>query len=82
MNALVLKDVSLLKSAILYIAVFGIIFCAVFNEGATMCVICAMLFASLISSTFSWDDQCQWNVFAVSAGIPRKAIVTSKFSAA
>lgn len=79
MNALVLKDVSLLKSAILYIAVFGIIFCAVFNEGATMCVICAMLFASLISSTFSWDDQCQWNVFAVSAGIPRKAIVTSKF---
>ena len=38
MNALVLKDVSLLKSAILYIAVFGIIFCAVFNEGATMCV--------------------------------------------
>lgn len=79
MNALVLKDVSLLKSAILYIAVFGIIFCAVFNEGATMCVICAMLFASLISSTFSWDDQCQWNVFAVSVGIPRKAIVTSKF---
>ena len=79
MNALVLKDVSLLKSAILYIAVFGIIFCAVFNEGATMCVICAMLFASLISSTFSWDDQCQWNVFAVSAGIPRKTIVASKF---
>ena len=33
MNALVLKDVSLLKSAILYIAVFGIIFCAVFNRG-------------------------------------------------
>lgn len=79
MRALVWKDLILLKTGIIYIAVFGIIFCAVFNEGATMCVICAMLFASLVTSTFSWDDQCQWNVFAVSSGIPRNRIVASKF---
>lgn len=80
MNQLVWKDVFLLKSGIAYVTVFGIIFCAVFNEGATMCVICSMLFASLVTSTFSWDDQCQWNVFAVSAGIPRRSIVASKYA--
>lgn len=79
MNGLVWKDVVLLKTGIIYIAVFAIIFSAVFYEGATMCVISSMLFASLVSSTFSWDDQCQWNLFAVSAGIPRRRIVASKF---
>lgn len=79
MNGLIWKDVVLLKSALVYIAVFGIVFSLLFSESNVMGIVCPMLFSSLVSSSFAWDDQCKWNQFAVSAGIGRRSIVIAKF---
>ena len=79
MNGLIWKDVVLLKSALVYIAVFGIVFSFLFSESNVMGIVCPMLFSSLVSSSFAWDDQCKWDQFAVSAGIGRRSIVTAKF---
>ena len=79
MNGLIWKDVVLLKSALVYIAVFGIVFSLLFSESNLMGIVCPMLFSSLVSSSFAWDDQWKWDQFAVSAGIGRRSIVTAKF---
>ncbi len=79
MNGLIWKDVVLLKSALVYIAVFGIVFSLLFSESNVMGIVCPMLFSSLVSSSFAWDDQCKWDQFAVSAGIGRRSIVIAKF---
>lgn len=79
MNGLIWKDVVLLKSALVYIAVFGIVFSLLFSESNVMGIVCPMLFSSLVSSSFAWDDQCKWDQFAVSAGIERRSIVIAKF---
>ena len=79
MNGLIWKDVVLLKSALVYIAVFGIVFSLLLSESNVMGIVCPMLFSSLVSSSFAWDDQCKWDQFAVSAGIGRRSIVTAKF---
>lgn len=79
MNGLIWKDVVLLKSALVYIAVFGIVFSLLFSESNVMGIVCPMLFSSLVSSSFAWDDQCKWDRFAVSAGIGRRSIVIAKF---
>lgn len=79
MNGLVWKDMVMMRSGIMYISVFAVVFCLLFRENNVMSIVCSMLFASLASSSFAWDDQCQWNVFAVAAGVDRKAIVRSKF---
>lgn len=79
MNGLIWKDVVLLKSALVYIAVFGIVFSLLFSESNVMGIVCPVLFSSLVSSSFAWDDQCKWDQFAVSAGIGRRSIIIAKF---
>lgn len=78
MNALIWKDLVLMRSGIVSIGVFAVIFCLLFSDNGVMSIVCSVLFASLASSTFAWDDQCQWNLYAVSAGLSRRSIVRSK----
>ena len=54
-------------------------FSLLFSESNVMGIVCPMLFSSLVSSSFAWDDQCKWDQFAVSAGIGRRSIVIAKF---
>lgn len=82
MNGLVWKDIVMLRTGIAYISVFAVVFSLLFSENNLMCIVSSILFASLVSSSFAWDDQCQWNVFAVSAGLDRSLIVRSKFVSA
>lgn len=79
MNGLVWKDTTLLRNGLIYVAVFGVVFSLLFSESNVMGIVCPMLFSSLVASSFAWDDQCKWDVYAVSAGIPRKRIVLSKY---
>ena len=79
MNGLVWKDTVLLKNGLIYVAVFGVVFSVLFRESNVMGIVCPMLFSSLVASSFAWDDQCGWNMYAVSAGVPRRRIVKSKF---
>lgn len=78
MNALVWKDIVLMRTGIASIGVFAVIFCLLFSENGVMSIVCSVLFSSLSSSSFAWDDQCQWNLYAVSAGLDRRTIVRSK----
>lgn len=82
MNGLVWKDITLLRNGLVYVAVFGAVFSLLFSENNVMGIVCPMLFSSLVSSSFAWDDQCRWDSFAVSTGIPRNRIVMSKFLSA
>lgn len=82
MNGLVWKDTTLLRNGLIYVAVFGVVFSLLFSESNVMGIVCPMLFSSLVASSFAWDDQCKWDVYAVSAGIPRNRIVMSKYMSA
>lgn len=82
MNALVWKDMFLLRTGLIYIAIVAVVFCLLFSDSMVMGLVCPMLFSSLAASSFSWDDQCKWDLFAVSAGIPRNRIVMSKYESA
>ena len=79
MNGLVWKDSTLLRNGLIYVAVFGVVFSMLFSDNNVMGIVCPMLFSSLVASSFAWDDQCKWDVYAVSAGIPRNRIVMSKY---
>ena len=79
MNGLVWKDATLLRNGLIYVAVFGVVFSMLFSESNVMGIVCPMLFSSLVASSFAWDDQCKWDLYAVSAGIPRNRIVMSKY---
>ena len=79
MNGLVWKDATLLRNGLIYVAVFGVVFSMLFSESNVMGIVCPMLFSSLVASSFAWDDQCKWDMYAVSAGIPRNRIVMSKY---
>ena len=79
MNGLVWKDATLLRNGLIYVAVFGVVFSMLFSESNVMGIVCPMLFSSLVASSFAWDDQCKWDMYAVSAGIPRSRIVMSKY---
>ena len=79
MNGLVWKDTTLLRNGLIYVAVFGVVFSMLFSESNVMGIVCPMLFSSLVASSFAWDDQCKWDMYAVSAGIPRNRIVMSKY---
>ena len=79
MNGLVWKDATLLRNGLIYVAVFGVVFSLLFSESNVMGIVCPMLFSSLVASSFAWDDQCKWDLYAVSAGIPRNRIVLSKY---
>ena len=79
MNGLVWKDTTLLRNGLIYVAVFGVVFSLLFSESNVMGIVCPMLFSSLVASSFAWDDQCKWDVYAVSTGIPRNRIVLSKY---
>ena len=79
MNGLVWKDATLLRNGLIYVAVFGVVFSLLFSESNVMGIVCPMLFSSLVASSFAWDDQCKWDVYAVSTGIPRSRIVLSKY---
>ena len=79
MNGLVWKDATLLRNGLIYVAVFGVVFSLLFSESNVMGIVCPMLFSSLVASSFAWDDQCKWDMYAVSAGIPRNRIVLSKY---
>ena len=79
MNGLVWKDATLLRNGLIYVAVFGVVFSLLFSESNVMGIVCPMLFSSLVASSFAWDDQCKWDMYAVSAGIPRNRIVMSKY---
>ena len=79
MNGLVWKDATLLRNGLVYVAVFGVVFSMLFSESNVMGIVCPMLFSSLVASSFAWDDQCKWDVYAVSTGIPRNRIVLSKY---
>ena len=79
MNSLVWKDATLLRNGLIYVAVFGVVFSMLFSESNVMGIVCPMLFSSLVASSFAWDDQCKWDMYAVSAGIPRNRIVMSKY---
>ena len=79
MNGLVWKDATLLRNGLVYVAVFGVVFSLLFSESNVMGIVCPMLFSSLVASSFAWDDQCKWDLYAVSAGIPRNRIVLSKY---
>ena len=79
MNGLVWKDSTLLRNGLIYVAVFGVVFSMLFSDSNVMGIVCPMLFSSLVASSFAWDDQCKWDVYAVSAGIPRNRIVMSKY---
>ena len=79
MNGLVWKDTTLLRNGLIYVAVFGVVFSMLFSESNVMGIVCPMLFSSLVASSFAWDDQCKWDMYAVSAGIPRSRIVMSKY---
>lgn len=82
MNGLVRKDLYLVRTGVVYVGVFAVVFCLIFRDDNVMTIVSSMLFASLVGSSFAWDDQCQWNLFAVSSGIPRKRIVQSKYMSA
>ena len=79
MNGLVWKDATLLRNGLIYVAAFGVVFSLLFSESNVMGIVCPMLFSSLVASSFAWDDQCKWDVYAVSTGIPRNRIVLSKY---
>ena len=79
MNGLVWKDTTLLRNGLIYVAGFGVVFSMLFSESNVMGIVCPMLFSSLVASSFAWDDQCKWDMYAVSAGIPRNRIVMSKY---
>ena len=79
MNGLVWKDATLLRNGLIYVAAFGVVFSLLFSESNVMGIVCPMLFSSLVASSFAWDDQCKWDMYAVSAGIPRNRIVMSKY---
>ena len=79
MNGLVWKDTTLLRNGLIYVVVFGVVFSMLFSESNVMGIVCPMLFSSLVASSFAWDDQCKWDMYAVSAGIPRNRIVMSKY---
>ncbi len=79
MNALIWKDMFLMRNGLLYIAVFAVVFSAIFNDAGVMCIVSSVIFSSVANSSISMDDMCRWDVFATSSGISRKAIVRSKF---
>lgn len=81
MMSLVKKDLALVRGGIIWLGLFAAVFCFLFIDGSNyvMCIVAPVLFSSLASTSFAWDDQCQWNVFAVSSGIDRKEIVRSKY---
>lgn len=79
MNGLVWKDFVVMRSGLAYIALLAVVFCAVFHDNTTMCMVATMMFASLSSSSFSYDEMCQWNLFAVSSGVDRRSVIRSKF---
>ena len=81
MNGLILKDLYNLKGSTAFIVLLTVLFALLFSwempEG--MVLVSAVMAASLVSGSFSYDHSYGWNAHAVSIGIPRRMIVTSKF---
>ena len=70
MMALVSKDLYSARSGIGVILLFAVVFGVLFRDTWTGPMIVTLLFANIGNSTLTWDEQCQWNTFAVSSGIP------------
>lgn len=81
MKALVWKDLYSSRNGIWTILVFALVFGFLFRDSWFGPMIVTMLFANVGSSTLSWDEQCQWSTFAVSSGISRRTLVSSKLEA-
>ena len=81
MKALVWKDLYSSRNGIWTILVFALVFGFLFRDSWFGPMIVTMLFANIGSSTLTWDEQCQWSTFAVSSGIPRRTLVSSKLQA-
>ena len=79
MMALVSKDLYSARSGIGVILLFAVVFGVLFRDTWTGPMIVTLLFANIGNSTLTWDEQCQWNTFAVSSGISRRTLVLSKF---
>ncbi len=81
MIGLVWKDLYSARSGVFAILLFALAFGLLFKDSWTGPMIVTLLFCNIGNSTLTWDEQCQWNTFAVSSGIPRRTLVLSKFEA-
>ncbi len=81
MIGLVWKDLYSARSGVFAILLFALVFGFLFRDSWTGPMIVTLLFCNIGNSTLTWDEQCQWNTFAVSSGIPRRMLVLSKLEA-
>lgn len=77
--ALVTKDLWCVRSAIVGMAVFAVVFISLFRDQSIMFMIAPIFFSTIVGSTLSVDDMCKWDLFAVSSGISRRRLVQSKY---
>lgn len=82
MKALIVKELEILslsKPRLIMILLFlGIALIPTLGSG-TYIVIVTIISGMLVSSSFSYDESNNWNVFALSMPLSRKDIVASKF---
>ncbi|MDO5853755.1 MAG: ABC-2 transporter permease [Thermoplasmata archaeon] len=81
MNGLLLKDLLLMRSSVVPMAVLAVIFEVVFarNSPAMMFIIGAALPSSVAGTVFVYDHSSGWNAYAVSSGVDRREIMRCKY---
>lgn len=81
MNGLIRKDLMSIKSSVAIMVVASLAFSLAFGWDSPMVVL--MMITSMMSvvygGCFMYDSKCGWDAFAVSSGVPRGRIVSSKF---
>ncbi len=79
MMGLIRKDLIMSRSGIAFMAFFSVAFVLTIGNGGISCIVPAVVFSSLASSSIAWDEQSNWPQYAVSVGISRDILVRSKF---
>lgn len=80
MMGLILKDLWCMKSGIVAMAVFAVVFISIFRDQNIMFMIAPIFFSTIVGTSINLDDMCKWDLFAVSSGIGRKDLIRSKYA--
>ena len=81
MNGLIKKDMIMMKGTIALMIVVSAIFSVGFgwDSPLTIMMIGTSMMSSIYGASFAYDSKCDWDSFAVSSGISRRTLVSSKF---
>lgn len=81
MNGLIRKDLMSIKGSVAIMVVASVAFSLAFGWDSPMVVLmmCTTMMSVVYGGSFMYDSKCGWDAFAVSSGVPRRRIVSSKF---